>query len=98
MNDTLHPIWISIFLNHFANKITYRYQILFLINFILLGSGELEFAEFCTLAAKFLTEEEVDDEAMIKELREAFRLYDKEGNFNIRMTLPSTQQKHNTIK
>lgn len=45
-----------------------------------LGSGELEFAEFCQLAAKFLTEEEEDDEAMIKELKEAFRLYDKEGN------------------
>ncbi|CAG9114622.1 hypothetical protein JYU34_007711 [Plutella xylostella] len=45
------------------------------------GSGELEFAEFCSLAAKFLTEdEEPDDEAMVKELREAFRLYDKEGN------------------
>ncbi|XP_072943884.1 troponin C, isoallergen Bla g 6.0101-like isoform X2 [Epargyreus clarus] len=43
------------------------------------GSGQLEFSEFCTLAAKFLTEE-VDDEAMLAELREAFRLYDKEGN------------------
>jgi len=31
-----------------------------------------------TLAAKFIVEE--DDEAMQKELREAFRLYDKEGN------------------
>ncbi|KAJ2952924.1 hypothetical protein O0L34_g7293 [Tuta absoluta] len=44
------------------------------------GSGELEFPEFCKLAAKFLTEEEEDDEAMVRELREAFRLYDKEGN------------------
>ncbi|XP_049867598.1 troponin C, isoallergen Bla g 6.0101-like isoform X1 [Pectinophora gossypiella] len=44
------------------------------------GSGELEFGEFVQLAAKFLTEEEEDDEAMVKELREAFRLYDKEGN------------------
>ncbi|CAH0406367.1 unnamed protein product [Chilo suppressalis] len=44
------------------------------------GSGELEFREFCSLAAKFLTEEEEDDEAMLRELREAFRLYDKEGN------------------
>lgn len=43
------------------------------------GSGELQFEEFCTLAAKFLTEEEEDQEAMIKELREAFRMYDKEG-------------------
>ncbi|CAG9783906.1 unnamed protein product [Diatraea saccharalis] len=44
------------------------------------GSGELEFGEFCSLAAKFLTEEDEDDEAMVRELREAFRLYDKEGN------------------
>ncbi|XP_077285338.1 troponin C, isoallergen Bla g 6.0101-like isoform X1 [Arctopsyche grandis] len=44
------------------------------------GSGELEFPEFCQLAAKFLTEEEEDQEAMVKELREAFRMYDKEGN------------------
>jgi len=41
-------------------------------------SGRLEFEEFITLAAKFIVEE--DDEAMAKELREAFRLYDKEGN------------------
>lgn len=46
--------------------------------FILIGSGELEFEEFCTLAARFLVEE--DTEAMQQELREAFRLYDKEGN------------------
>jgi Ca2+-binding EF-hand superfamily protein len=41
-------------------------------------SGRLEFSEFVQLAAKFIIEE--DDEAMQKELREAFRLYDKEGN------------------
>ncbi|PNF20521.1 Troponin C, isoform 2 [Cryptotermes secundus] len=41
-------------------------------------SGRLEFEEFITLAAKFIIEE--DAEAMEKELREAFRLYDKEGN------------------
>lgn len=45
---------------------------------IVTGTGELKFEDFCALAAKFLTEE-VDDEAMIQELREAFRLYDKEG-------------------
>jgi len=42
------------------------------------GSGELEFDEFLQLAARFLVEE--DSEAMQEELREAFRLYDKEGN------------------
>lgn len=42
-----------------------------------LGSGELEFEEFVTLAAQFLVEE--DAEEMQNELKEAFRLYDKEG-------------------
>jgi len=42
------------------------------------GSGLLEFCEFCQLAAKFLVEE--DEEALKKELKEAFRIYDKEGN------------------
>lgn len=41
------------------------------------GSGQIEFPEFCALAAKFLVEE--DAEAMQQELKEAFRLYDKEG-------------------
>lgn len=41
------------------------------------GSGELEFEEFVTLAARFMVEE--DAEAMQQELKEAFRLYDKEG-------------------
>lgn len=45
-------------------------------------SGRLEFDEFVTLAAKFIVEE--DDEAMQKELREAFRLYDKEGEYLLR--------------
>merc|ERR1739842_37269 len=42
------------------------------------GSGLLEFGEFCQLSARFLIEE--DDEALKKELKEAFRIYDKEGN------------------
>merc|ERR1711863_88966 len=40
------------------------------------GSGLPEFGEFCQLAAKFLVEE--DEEALKKELKEAFRIYDKE--------------------
>jgi Ca2+-binding EF-hand superfamily protein len=44
----------------------------------ILGSGLLEFGEFCQLAAKFLVEE--DEEGLKKELKEAFRIYDKEGN------------------
>jgi calmodulin len=41
-------------------------------------SGRLEFEEFIILAAKFIVED--DEEALQKELKEAFRLYDKEGN------------------
>lgn len=44
------------------------------------GSGELEFPEFVQLAAKFLIEE--DEEEMKWELREAFRIYDKQGTTN----------------
>ena len=45
----------------------------------------MEFEEFVTLAARFLTEEEEQDAAaMQEELREAFRLYDKEGMTLIR--------------
>lgn len=44
-----------------------------------------------TLAAKFIVEE--DAEAMQKELREAFRLYDKEGEiYEIRSSLILTTQ------
>lgn len=38
----------------------------------------MDFGEFVQLAAKFIVEE--DAEAMQKELKEAFRLYDKDGN------------------
>jgi Ca2+-binding EF-hand superfamily protein len=48
-----------------------------MIMIMIAESGRLEFEEFITLAAKFIIEE--DAEAMEKELREAFRLYDKEG-------------------
>ena len=47
-----------------------------LIHFESKGSGLLEFGEFCQLAAKFLVEE--DDEALKKELKEAFRIYNKD--------------------
>lgn len=52
------------------------------------GSGELEFEEFVTLAAQFLGEEEtVDPAAMLEELKEAFRLYDKEGQYFVPNTV-----------
>lgn len=40
------------------------------------GIGKLNFDSFCRVAVHFLEE---DDEVMQKELKEAFRLYDKEG-------------------
>jgi len=40
------------------------------------GSGMLDFEGFAELAAKFLVEE--DEEALKNELREAFRIYDRE--------------------
>merc|ERR1711874_156236 len=43
------------------------------------GSGEIEFAEFCQLRATFLVEDP-DMETMKRELKDAFRIYDKEGN------------------
>ncbi|KAF7987345.1 hypothetical protein HCN44_003107 [Aphidius gifuensis] len=42
-------------------------------------SGEVNYEDFCSVAAKFL-EEDVDIEALKVELKEAFRLYDREGN------------------
>jgi len=42
------------------------------------GSGKLNFDCFVRVVGHFL--EEQDEEAMQKELKEAFRLYDKEGN------------------
>ncbi|KOB72918.1 Troponin C [Operophtera brumata] len=42
-----------------------------------LGCGKLNFDSFVRVATHFLVE---DDEALQKELKEAFRLYDKEGN------------------
>ncbi|XP_069705767.1 troponin C [Periplaneta americana] len=42
------------------------------------GTGKVNFDGFCRIAAHFLEEE--DAEAMQEELKEAFRLYDREGN------------------
>merc|ERR1712168_1107114 len=45
------------------------------------GSGQIEFEEFLILAKKFMTEDEDEDSGELeKELKEAFRLYDREGN------------------
>merc|ERR1712138_240687 len=42
------------------------------------GSGEIEFGEFCQLCATFLVEDPPLEE-MKKELKDAFKIYDKEG-------------------
>merc|ERR1712080_347727 len=42
------------------------------------GSGEIEFGEFCQLCALFLVEDP-NIETMKRELKDAFRVYDKEG-------------------
>ncbi|KAF3424573.1 hypothetical protein E2986_11292 [Frieseomelitta varia] len=42
------------------------------------GIGKVNFDGFCRIAGRFLEEE--DAEAMQEELKEAFRLYDREGN------------------
>lgn len=41
-------------------------------------SGRVNFDCFCKIAGRFLEEE--DSEAMQEELKEAFRMYDREGN------------------
>ena len=48
------------------------------------GSGEIEFAEFCQLCAKFLVEDP-DIETLRRELKAAFRIYDKNGEGFITM-------------
>jgi len=42
------------------------------------GSGEIEFGEFCQLCATFLVEDPPLEE-MKRELKDAFKIYDKEG-------------------
>ncbi len=42
------------------------------------GEGKFDFPIFCAVASKFMIEE--DEEQMREELKEAFRIYDKEGN------------------
>ncbi|CAG4951796.1 unnamed protein product [Colias eurytheme] len=42
------------------------------------ATGKINFDGFCNIASHFLEEE--DAEAMQQELKEAFRLYDREGN------------------
>lgn len=50
------------------------------IQTIKLGSGEIEFEEFAAMVANFVVNSE-DNEGLEEELREAFRLYDKEVDY-----------------
>lgn len=50
----------------------------FVIALSLSVTGKVNFDGFCEIAGYFLEEE--DAEAMQQELKEAFRLYDREGN------------------
>ncbi|XP_067632723.1 troponin C, isoallergen Bla g 6.0101 [Eurosta solidaginis] len=42
------------------------------------NSGKLDFSQFCKLASRFVDVED-DAPALVSELKEAFRVYDKEG-------------------
>ena len=53
------------------------------------GSGAIEFPEFAQLCAKFLVEDP-DPETMRAELKQAFRLFDKQGT--VRFARPSRQK------
>lgn len=62
--------------NEDANDHEQRFQLIIYDD--ITESGELDFDEFCTLASRFVVEPE-DADAIAEELREAFFLYDKEG-------------------
>lgn len=84
LNDTMRDLsrkFIYFYLTIWLHPPGLRYRTILRsctsLSLIISESGRLEFEEFVTLAAKFIVEE--DAEALEKELREAFRLYDKEG-------------------
>lgn len=52
-------------------------SIIFFFNYKKKYAGRINFDAFSEIAGHFLEEE--DDEAMLQELKEAFRLYDREG-------------------
>lgn len=65
-------------LHSFCNKYTDVCNDKLSISLIISDTGLVNFDSFCKVAGHFLENE--DDEALQKELKEAFRLYDKEGN------------------
>lgn len=62
-----------------VKRTKHRLLILQFHGWLFAGAGRLKFDAFCRVVVRFTAEEE-DDEVMLLELKEAFRLYDKEGN------------------
>uniref|UniRef100_A0A1B0GP73 EF-hand domain-containing protein n=1 Tax=Phlebotomus papatasi TaxID=29031 RepID=A0A1B0GP73_PHLPP len=69
-------MWCITRVHQYSRKISYDILKISLL-YSQIGSGKLDFDAFCRVAGRFAEE---DDEALQKELKEAFRLYDKEGN------------------
>lgn len=61
-----------------SNKIKQLTQIL--RDFLTSATGKVNFDGFTNIAGHFLQDDAEDAEAMQQELKEAFRLYDREGN------------------
>lgn len=76
LNTFIYLFYFFFILN---NNFFFDSLILFYYSQYISGSGELKYEDFCTVASKFM-EEDVDVEALKVELKEAFRLYDREGN------------------
>lgn len=68
----------------------YTVRIMLLCLSLFIGSGKLEFNEFCALV--YTLANTVDKETLEKELREAFRLFDKEVTQKRCVTFPVTLQ------
>lgn len=54
-----------------------KYKYLLILIIYVSGSGLINFDSFVKVASRFMENE--DEEVLQKELKEAFRLYDKEG-------------------
>lgn len=64
------------FFHHPLHK--YKFRHFYSSSSTYIGSGEIEFEEFAAMVANFVVSSE-DNEGLQQELREAFRLYDKEA-------------------
>lgn len=71
-NVSISRMHIVIYTNDLSHKMYFS------INYEFSATGKVNFDRFTNIASHFLEEE--DSEAMQQELKEAFRLYDREGN------------------